>query len=205
MEQKLQALLDKLYEEGVAKGQDVAAAVVKDAERKANKILEEAEKEAAEIRKQAQEEAEEMKRNVVSELHLTATQAISALKQKISHLITAEAIADPIHDTFSDEDFLKSIIETLIDNWRPTQDGSARISLLLPPEKGEALYRYFSAKAKQMMDDGIQVKIDQNLDDGFRIGPADGSYIVSFTEKDFEAFFMDFLRPRTKELLYGKK
>jgi V/A-type H+-transporting ATPase subunit E len=203
MEQKLQALLDKLYEEGVAKGQDVAAAVVKDAERKAEKILEEAEKEAAEIRKQAQEEAEEMKRNVISELHLAATQAVSVLKQKISHLITAGAIAEPLHQTFSDEEFLKKIIESLIENWHPAENGSPGVSLLLPPEKGEALYNYFSAKAKEMMDHGVQVNFDRNLDSGFRIGPADGSYVVSFTEKDFVAFFMDFLRPRTKELLYG--
>ena len=37
---------------------------------------------------------------------------------------------------------------------------------------------------------------------GFKIGPADGSYKISFSEDDFENFFKSFLRPKTIEMLY---
>ena len=63
---------------------------------------------------------------------------------------------------------------------------------------------YFSAKAREILDGTLAVNFDNRLAQGFRIGPADGRYVISFTDKDFETFFMDYLRPKTKELLYSK-
>ncbi len=205
MEQKLQELLDKVYTEGVAKGQEVANTMVRDAERKAARIVEEAEKEAGEIRQQAQDEAEELKRNVASELRLSASQAMNALKQRVSHIIVTKAISEPLQEAFSDERFLKSIIETLIRNWNPGQDSRGGLALLLPEKEEEALGRYFDEKAREILNGSLQVTFDNRLEKGFRIGPADGSYLISFTDKDFEAFFKEYLRPRTKALLYGEK
>ena len=203
MEQKLQELLDKVYTEGVAKGQEVAATMVRDAERNAERILEEAQKEAAEIRRQAREEAEELKRNVASELRLSANQSIHALQQQISHLIIAEAATDPVQKAFSGQEFIKKIIETLIDKWEPGKEGQGGLALMLSEKEREGLGLYFSAKAREILDGTLVVNFDHRLDKGFRIGPADGRYVISFTDKDFETFFMDYLRPKTKELLYG--
>ena len=204
MEQKLQELLDKIYTEGVNKGQEVATTIVRDAERKAERILEEAQKEASEARKKAREDAEEHKRNVASELRLSASQATHALQQQISNLIITKAVTEPVRQAFSDKEFIKKIIESLIDNWQPGQEGQGRLSLLLPEKDKEELGRYFSDKARATLNGALQVNIDNQLENGFRIGPADGSYVISFTDKDFETFFMDYLRPKTKALLYGK-
>ena len=204
MEQKLQELLDKIYTEGVNKGQEVATAIVRDAERKAERILEEAQKQASEARRKALEETEELKRNVASELRLSANQATHALQQQISHLITTSAVTEPVRQAFSDKEFIKKIIETLIDNWQTGLEGQGGLSLLLPEKDKEELGRYFSDKARATLNGALQVNIDNQLENGFRIGPADGSYVISFTDKDFETFFMDYLRPKTKALLYGK-
>ena len=203
MEQKLQELLDKVYNEGVAKGQEVADAIVSDAGRQAEHLLAEARKEAAAIRHAAQEEAEELKRNVASELRLSANQLLGALQQKISGLIIAKAVSEPLDQTFSDREFLRKIIEKLIENWRPDADGPVRLSLLLPEKEEAELGRYFEAKAREALDQSLEVRIDGKLDNGFRIGPADGSYQISFSKQDFEHFFADYLRPKTKALLYG--
>lgn len=202
MEEKLQGLLDKVYQEGVAKGEEVASAIVKDAERKAEKIREEAEKEAANIRRRAREEAEELKRNTASELRLSAEQAVSALRQKITDLITLKAISAPLEQQFSDQDFIKNMVETLMQNWTANNQGQGPLTLLLP-EQREELRQYFAARASELLNDGMQIEVDQRLEKGFRIGPADGRYLLSFTDKDFETFFMDYLRPHTREILYG--
>ncbi len=200
MESKLQSLLDKIYQEGVEKGQEVASAMVKDAERKAEKIKQDAEKEAADIRRKAQDDADELKRNVTSELELAAEQTVSALKQKISDLIALEAVSEPVAEAFEDREFIKQTIQAMIRNW---QNGENGLRLLLPEEE-EELHRYFFKKSKKLLDGGLEIDFDGKLQNGFRIGPADGSYVISFTDKDFEAFFMDYLRPRTKEILYHK-
>lgn len=204
MENKLQELLDKVYREGVAKGEEVAAAIVRDAERKAEKILEDAKREAAQIRRQAREETEELKRNVASELRLSAGQAISALRQNISGMIAAKVISEPVGQAFSDRAFIQKMIETLLQNWQSGQSTQAHLTLLLPPEQ-EELYQYFTDKASDLMNGTLRVDIDGKLERGFRIGPADGSYVISFTDRDFETFLMDYLRPKTKEILYGDK
>lgn len=205
MEHKVQELLEKIYEEGVAKGQEVAATVVRDAEREARRILEEAHKEADDARKQARAEAEELKQNVASELRLAAGQSISVLRQKISQLITAKAVSEPARQSFSDKEFIQHIIEALIRNWQAGQSGQEGLSLLLPDKERDELGKYFSAKAREALDGGLLVNFDNKLENGFRIGPADGRYVISFTEKDFETFFMDYLRPKTKALLYGSE
>ena len=203
MEQKLQDLLDKIYTEGVAKGQEVASTIVRDAERKVERILEEALKEAREIREQAQEEAEELRRNVASELRLSAQQSIHVLQQQISHLIITEAVSEPVQKAFSDQEFIKKAIETLIQKWQPGQDAREGLSLLLPEEDKKTLGQYFTEKTRAALNGPLLVNFDNRLSNGFRIGPADGRYVISFTDKDFETFFTDYLRPKTKALLYG--
>ncbi len=203
MQEKLQTLIHKVKEEGVAKGEEMAAAILKDAEQQAARIVEEAEREAKRIRKQAREEAEEQRRNVESELRLSGEQAIQALRQRVSNLIVYRAIAEPTQKNFEDQGFVKSLIEQLIRNWQAEANGSVSLRLLLPAEGQKELAEYFSAKAKELLDGELRINFDQKLERGFRIGPADGSYVVSFTDKDFETFFMDYLRPATKKILYG--
>ena len=200
MEQKLQSLLEKIQQEGVDKGQEVANSLVNDAEQKAEDIVSAAEQRAEEIRKQAEQDAEELKRNVTSELKLSAEQTVDALKQQITDLVTAKAVQEPTSKALEDKDFMKGIIQSLIEHWQEDKQGTA---LHLSSEQEQKLYDYFSAQAQENLQKGLTVKPDPKLSKGFRIGPSDGSYVVSFTEEDFQAFFADFLRPRTKELLYG--
>ena len=37
----------------------------------------------------------------------------------------------------------------------------------------------------------------------FRIGPKGEGYMISFTDKDFENIIAEYLRPKTRELLFG--
>lgn len=201
MEQKLQSLLEKIQQEGVDKGQEVANSLINDAEQRAEDIVNAAERRAEEIRKQAEQEAEELKRNVTSELKLSAEQTVEALQQRITDLITAKAIDPPTQEAFGDKAFLKGIIESLIGQWQKNEQGAA---LHLSPEREKELFDYFSARAQEKLKEGLVVRPAPGLSEGFRIGPANGSYVVSFTEDDFQAFFADFLRPRTKKLLYGE-
>lgn len=202
MEQKLQSLLEKIQQEGVDKGQEVANSLINDAEQKAQDIVAAAERRAEEIRKEAEQEAEELKRNVTSELKLSAKQTVESLQQQITSLVTAKATEGPTQAAFQDKDFLKGVIQSLIEQWQKDGQGAA---LHLSPEREKELHTYFADRVQGQLQEGLTVKPSSKLSEGFRIGPADGSYVVSFTEADFQAFFADFLRPRTKELLYNEQ
>jgi V/A-type H+-transporting ATPase subunit E len=201
MEEKLQSLLERIREEGVEKAREEADRLVREAERKAEHIRGEAEQQARHIREQAEADAESHKRNVEAELKLSAAQAISALEQKITNLVAAKTLGKPTEEAFADTGFLKRLIEQLIAKWEPTGED---VALQLAPDQQEELYRYVDEQVRKELQNGLEINPAPGMRNGFRIGPADGRYVVSFTSEDFKAFFTEHLRPHIKNLLFDE-
>ena len=93
MENKLDVLTKKLYEEGVDKANQEAEKIIAQAKEKAAKLIAEAEEQAKGIKAGAATEVENMKKKAESEMTLSARQAITALKQSITSLISGEEYA----------------------------------------------------------------------------------------------------------------
>jgi V/A-type H+/Na+-transporting ATPase subunit E len=202
MESKLQELTSRIYNEGIEKANKEAAAIIDTAEKEAEKILENAKKEADKLQEKAKHETDELRKNVASEVQMSARQSISAIKQQITELLTTRLVAEPVKEAIKDKDFVKSIIETVIKNWDP-KSGGMDLALTLPKEDEKKLASYFEAKTHETLKGKLKVEFDDKMGSGFRIGPGDKSYVLSFTEEDFGNFFKNYLRPRTTKLLYG--
>jgi len=202
MESKLQELTSRIYNEGIEKANKEAAAIIDTAEKEAEKILDNAKKEAEKLQEKAKHETEELRKNVASEVQMSARQSISAIKQQITELLTTRLVAEPVKEAFKDKDFVKNIIETVIKNWDP-KSGGIDLALILPKEDAQKLGSYFEAKTHETLKGKLKVEFDDKMGSGFKIGPGDKSYVLSFTEEDFENFFKNYLRPRTTKLLYG--
>jgi V/A-type H+-transporting ATPase subunit E len=200
MENKLQELTQKIYAEGIQKAEDEKTAILENAQMEAANIVQQAKDEAENIVQKAKQEAEEIRKNVNAELKLSANQAISSIKQKITDLIMLKTADKPVKDAFMDKDFIKELITTLVKNW---SGAGAGISLLLPQKEQDDLGKYFETKQKDLLDQGLSIDYDNEITSGFRIGPADGSYRISFSDEDFSNFLKTYLRPRTNQLLYG--
>ncbi len=202
MESKLQELTSRIYREGIEKAQAEAAQIREQANREAEEMLENARREARRIVEEARQEAEELRRNVNNEIRMSSRQAMAALRQQITGLITAKLVEGPIKEAFNDREFIKKLIETIIKNWQ-SQSNDQGMTIILPPAEEKELGAWLETRARQMLSAGLNVVYDEKTGKGFRIGPADNSYIISFTEEDFENFFHTYLRPRTIKLLYG--
>ena len=74
--------------------------------------------------------------------------------------------------------------------------------LLLPPDDQKELTAFLQKKASEAMNKGIEISFDSKLKSGFRIGPKDGSYLISFTAQDFENYFKLYFKDGTKKLLF---
>ena len=205
MENKLQALTQKIYQEGVEKARTEAAAILADAQKKADEMLSSARRDAEKTRQQALGAAEDLRKNVASEIRLSGRQAINSIKQEIAEIVTLRAMAVPLSEAIGDKDFLKKIIETVVKNWNPNGDTKTSLSLILPEKAQQNLDHYLEAEIQKQLNQSIEIKFDRIIDSGFRIGPADGSYVVSFSEKDFDNLFREYLRPKTIELLFGNE
>lgn len=204
MEKKLQELTSKIYEEGIMKANMEAERIIGEARNKADELRNKAEEEASRIIENAGREAQELRKNVESEVRLSARQAISSIKQQITELITTRLTAEYVKDAFSDSEFLKKIIETTIKNWDPGKN-AYDLQLLLPAEDEKSLGDYFIRKQKDLMKGTLEIRFDDRINAGFKIGPKDGRFLISFTDEDFINFFKNYLRPRTTQLLYEGK
>ena len=205
MENKLQELTNKIYAEGIDKANKEAGEIISQARADAEKTNRDAAKEAAAIIEKAKKEAYDLKKNIHSEVKLSSRQAINTIKQQITELVTAQSAGTEIKKAFDDRDFIRRIIETAIRNWDPKSSKGIDVAVLLPEKDRKELNDYFSKKQKELLDRGLVLNFDDSMESGFKIGPKDGSYLISFTEEDFEHFFRNYLRPRTIELLYSDK
>lgn len=199
MQSKLQELTEKIYQEGLEKGNEEAKAIVEAAKKEASNIVEAAKKEASKIVDAAQKNAEVTKKNTESEISLSSKQAVNALKQQITDVLNSKVIDEATGKAF-DADFTKKIVETTLKNWGKEQ--TSELEVLLPANLEKELASSLKKSVKELIEKGLEINFDASIKSGFQISPKDGSYKVSFTEEDFGNFFKQYLRPKLVELLF---
>lgn len=196
MENRIQELTDKIYQEGVQKGNSEAQTIVAKAREEAELIVENAKKEAASILSDARKSADEMTGNTKSELKLFANQSVNALKSEVTSLLTDKIVAQSVNEFVKSEDSLNNFIVSLASKW------SVDEPVVISTADAGSLKKYFAAKAKDLLDRGVRIEQVNGLKTLFTISPADGSYKVNFGEEEFENYFKAFLRPRLVEMLF---
>ncbi|MDR1676083.1 MAG: hypothetical protein LBR86_06420 [Tannerella sp.] len=196
MDVKIQELTDKIYREGVEKGQEEAGRLVSEAGAQKQAILKEAEDAAKQIVEAAEKQAAEWKKNTEAELKLFAAQAVEALKSEVANLITGKIVSENIKPAVADKTFMQQVMLEIAREW-VKQDG-----LVIRTADAQALTAYFEGNAKELLNRGVQIEKVNGKDTSFTIAPADESYKVTFGEEEFMAFFKEFLRPQLVEILF---
>ena len=196
MDTKIQELTDKIYKEGVEKGNEEAARIIADAESRQKVLLAEAEAKAQEIVAAAEKKAAELKKNTEAELRLFAAQSVEALKSEVANLITGKVVSDNVKAVLTDAAFMQKVILALVKGWQEAG------GLIIQTADAEALRSYFLSNAKSYLDKGLKIEQVNGKKTSFAILPADGSYKVSFGEEEFVEFFKEFLRPQLVEALF---
>ena len=202
MENKLQELTQKLYNEGVEKANVEAEKILAEAKADAEKLKQNAEKAAQKILTDAEQKSAEIKKNVDAELNLAAKQTVRTVKQQITDMIVSKVIDEPVKKAFDDVKFVKEVIESVVKNWDPQKNETIDLSVLLPADLEKEFAKFFTAKSGKELNASLELSFSDSIKGGFKVGPADGSYKISFSEEDFENFFKSYLRPKTIEMLY---
>jgi len=203
MQDKLQELTDKLYKEGLSKGQEDAAKLVEAAKKEAAQIIADAKLDAEQLLAEAKRLAAEAKTNADGDIHLAVRQMMAKMKQSVENLIIAKVIAAPSTAAMNNTDFLKSVIKTAIERFDPKVSGM-QLSVLLPAAQQQALQSFVDEQANQYLAAGVDFQFHDSIKAGFKIGPKNGGYHISLTDKDFENLFAAALRPHIRTLLFGQ-
>ena len=205
MQNKLQELTDKLYNEGLSKGkkeaEDLKAAAVKESDR----IIADARKEAEKIVADARKEAEELRTRVENDIRMASSQAISSVRQRIENIIISKAVSADVKKSLEDPELIRSLLTTVAGAFNAADAAPAGLEAVLPASMQESLQAWFGKNATEAMNKGIDVTFSKQIQGGFRIGPKDGSYMISFAEGDFENILTEYLRPTARKLLFGQE
>lgn len=204
MENKLQELTQKLYNEGLSKGRQQADTLVADAQTKAKQIIADAESAAAQIIATATAKAEEVSKNTMTEISLASKQAVSALKQGIADLIMAKSVSGSVAQAMVDAAFVKEILITVAKNWNGASGDNIALTALLPATEQQKLEAEFEKSVKAALGEGGEIVYSSGVKSGFKIGPKAGGYYISFTDADFDALLGEYLRPKVSKILYSQ-
>lgn len=197
MNTKLQELTEKIYLEGVEKGQSEASSIVAKANADADEIKARAEAEAASILASAKEKADELSRNTRAELKLFANQMVNALKTEVTDLVCGGVVSEAVKAAVTDKDFMQKVMLTFVQNLAQGQEVS------IETKQAAALTDYFKAHAKQLLNQGVTITEVNNVKSQFVVTPAGGGYKLTFGEEEFIALFKEFLRPKLVEMLFN--
>jgi len=196
MNTKIQELTDIIYNEGVAKGQAEADQILAQAKEQADKLIADARKEADAIVAAAKKEGADNAENVRKELKLYAAQAVEALKSEIATVVTDKIVSDSVKGFTADQKAFNEFILKLAQEWGKNQQ------IEIKSADAEALKKYFTANAKELLDKGVKITQVNGRTAEFSIQPADGSYKVNFGTEEFENWFKSILRPQLVETLF---
>ncbi len=205
MENKLQELTKKLYDEGLSKGRKEAEILITDANAKAKKIVAEAEAEAERIRKKAQSDAEDLRKNTLTELSLAGKQVIGAIKADVQDLIVTKAIDESVKTASLDPKFVEEMLVAVAKNWSGSSTEKISLQAMLPKEMEEKLGKALKQSVQAALGSEMEITFSDGVKSGFKIGPKQGGYYISFTDDSFNALLGEYLRPKVSEMLYGKE
>lgn len=193
---KLEELTNKIYAEGVEKGNQEAQAIIAKAEEKAAQIVAEAEKQAQERIAKAEQKASELDKITRSELKMYAEQSINALKTEVTNLVNGKVVEGSVKAATADAAFMQSIIAKMAEQM--AKEGGVEIDA----KDAESLRNYFAANAKELLNAGVKINEVKGIKTDFQIKAENGSYKLAFGDAEFVAYFKEFLRPQLIDLLF---
>jgi V/A-type H+-transporting ATPase subunit E len=204
MQNKLQELTDKLYVEGLSKGKQEAEEMVAKAGKEAAEIISKAKDEYSKIISKANKDAEDIRLKMEMEIKMASRQSLTALKNQIENSIVANGFNKPVSEITDKVSFLKSLIEAAIASFNPKSGDSVSLSLLLPESKRNELDSFLKSEVISQLKGGINIVFDNKITTGFKIGPKEEGYHISFTDKDLQQLFSEYLKPKTREFLFAE-
>ena len=198
MDVQLQELIDKIRKDGVASATTSAQNIIAEAEKKAASIISEAEEKADGIIKNAKVETARMEKASEDAITQAGRNLIISFRDGINKELSA-LVGNGIAKAY-DKDMLKKLIPETVKAWVATPD-TKDLTVLLSSKDLKALESGLKTALKSHISKGLELKADDSLSSGFRIGAKDGSAFYDFSAESVAELFSSYLNPKTTQLM----
>lgn len=214
----VEALIERLKNEGVAAGQDKAADLVINAQKRAEWIVEEAELEAQLLLDQAKQQAEEIQSAAQDALQLAARDAFIKLRDTLLNSFSQE-VTRVVGHQMQQQGFMEKLILELAGTvrQRTDMDKSGKVIFQLPedavgveelrkdPEELQQgiLSRLTASIAAEMLREGVSFEVKGDLTGGLFIKLENEEMLIDFSDETVAALLLEHIQPRFRALLQG--
>ncbi len=194
-EVKLDNLIEKLRQEGVENAQQKADEIINNAKKEADQIVKDAEKKADDIVSKGEQKAQQFQQNA----ELAVKQA-----ERDGELLFKNRINDIFDRVFKrdvgqalDAEVMKDMILKVVDKWTDKPEVEVKVS----KDDKKKLEKVLFSSLKKDVKEGIEIKVGQDISNGFRIGMKNENVYYDFTDESIAAIMKSNLNPRLKQIL----
>ena len=196
MDSQIQALTEKVYQEGVLKGEQEAAKILADANAQAEQVERDARARAVQIIAEAQRSASELKSNTERELKLNASKLIEATKASIVDVLAGRIAGDSVQALTANPELLQRVVLEIAKGF------DLKHGVEITSSQAEELKAYFAQNAKALLEEGLTIKQVAGKATQYTIRPQNGSFKVEIGEQEFVELFKSILRPQLAQELF---
>lgn len=196
MDSQIQALTEKVYQEGVLKGEQEAAKILADANAQAEQVERDARARAEQIIAEAQRSASELKSNTERELKLNASKLIEATKASIVELLAGRIAGDSVQALTANPELLQRVVLEIAKGF------DLKHGVEITSNQAEELKAYFAQNAKALLEEGLTIKQVAGKATQYTIRLQNGSFKVEIGEQEFVELFKSILRPQLAQELF---
>lgn len=196
MDSQIQALTEKVYQEGVLKGEQEAAKILADANAQAEQVERDARARAEQIIAEAQCSASELKSNTERELKLNASKLIEATQASIVDVLAGRIAGDSVQALTANPELLQRVVLEIAKGF------DLKHGVEITSSQAEELKAYFAQNAKALLEEGLTIKQVAGKATQYTIRPQNGSFKVEIGEQEFVELFKSILRPQLAQELF---
>ena len=196
MDSQIQALTEKVYQEGVLKGEQEAAKILAAANAQAEQVERDARTRAEQIIAEAQRSASELKSNTERELKLNASKLIEATKASIVDVLAGRIAGDSVQALTANPELLQRVVLEIAKGF------DLKHGVEITSSQAEELKAYFAQNAKALLEEGLTIKQVAGKATQYTIRPQNGSFKGEIGEQEFVELFKSILRPQLAQELF---
>ena len=196
MAEELSSLLDRIQKDGVAKAEAQAADIIARAEKKAARLMVSAEAEAQAKLTAAETDAAVFAQRADTSIQQAARDVVLSVHQAVTE--TIRGLVKRRVGTALDTDALVALITKMAEGYAA---GGTEIEVLLSEKDLKAIGDMAVSALKEATKAGVDVRSDESIVGGFRIGMKGRNVEHDFTQEAITDALCRLLRPQLAEML----
>ena len=211
----VEALIERLRNEGVGNGRAEAEKIVKDARADAQAMLSKAKEEADQIVSRARTEAANLEKAGRQALEVAARDTVLDLKNRLSQRVARE-VKRLVADEVQRQEILEKLILEVGGQAREKTIGAGAMEILLPEKlvslddiakdpvhHQSPLGLFASSVARKMLRQGVTLASSPNVKAGIKVRLTDQGIDLDLSDKAIADLLLQHLQPRFQALLEG--